>query len=261
MLNLIQIRKRHYDHQRNKLINMDANIDDWKFSPYNCLKARIYIEFSSIVVFFLQYTKVSPNQVTFLYVLSGILGGVLLSSDNQTLIIIGCLIIFFKGVLDWADGLLARIKEQTSSIGHILDAWGSNVGYIFFISGFTVYCYNLTNNSFYLFILILFLIFKSIDFKNYLYQQSFYEISNKTENIESKILEKNEIKEKKESFLYKFIKSSMDDRARTTDSVLLIILLNFFYDLDKLIELIVILYFIKSMIIFFGHIYFFTKKK
>ena len=96
MLNLIQIRKRHYDHQRNKLINMDANIDDWKFSPYNCLKARIYIEFSSIVVFFLQYTKVSPNQVTFLYVLSGILGGVLLSSDNQTLIIIGCLIIFFK---------------------------------------------------------------------------------------------------------------------------------------------------------------------
>ena len=261
MLNLIQIRKRHYDHQRNKLINMDANIDDWKFSPYNCLKARIYIELSSIVVFFLQYTNVSPNQVTFLYVLSGILGGVLLSLNNQTLIIIGCLIIFFKGVLDWADGLLARIKEQTSSIGHILDAWGSNVGYIFFISGLTVYCYNLTNNSFYLFILIIFLIFKSIDFKNYLYQQSFYEISNKTGNIESKILEKNEIKEKKENFLYKFIKSSMDDRARTTDSVLLIILLNFFYDLDKLIELIVLLYFIKSMIIFLGHIYFFTKKK
>ena len=105
------------------------------------------------------------------------------------------------------------------------------------------------------------MIFKSIDFKNYLYQQSFYEISNKTENIESKILEKNEIKEKKENFLYKFIKSSMDDRARTTDSVLLIILLNFFYDLNKLIELIVLLYFIKSMIIFLGHIYFFTKKK
>ena len=55
MLSLAEIRKKHYDHQRNKLIHLDANIDDWKFSPYNCLKARIYIELSSILAFF--FTK------------------------------------------------------------------------------------------------------------------------------------------------------------------------------------------------------------
>ena len=56
------------------------------------------------------------------------------------------------------------------------------------------------------------------------------------------------------------IKSFMDERARTTDTVILIILLNLIYDLDIIIEIIVFLYFLKSMIIFFGHIYFFTKK-
>ena len=50
MLNLSEIRNKHYSHQRGKLINMDADIDDWKYSPYNVLK-QIYIELSSLLVF------------------------------------------------------------------------------------------------------------------------------------------------------------------------------------------------------------------
>ena len=261
MLSLIQIRQKHYDHQRKKLINMDADIDDWKFSPYNCFKSRIYIELSSILAFILQYTKITPNQITYIYLLCGVIGGILLSLEYKSLLIIGCLIFYFKGILDWTDGLIARIKQQTSSIGHILDAWASNVGYICFVSGITIHCYGLTNNTLYLFILICFLIFKSLDFKNYLYQQSYYEISNNSPNIEDKIKEKSEIKKKKENFFYIFIKSFMDDRARTTDSVILVILLNLIYDLNIIIEIIVILYFLKSIIIFFGHVYFFAKKK
>ena len=52
----------------------------------------------------------------------------------------------------------------------------------------------------------------------------------------------------------------MDERARTTDSVILIILLSLIYNLNYLIELIVLLYFLKSMITFFGYLYLFTKK-
>ncbi len=260
MLSLAEIRKKHYNHQRNKLLHLDANIDDWKFSPYNCLKARIYIELSSILAFFLQNTKVSPNQITYLYTLFGVIGGILLSLNEQNLIIVGCLIFYFKGALDWTDGLIARIKGQTSSIGHILDAWGSSVGHLCFVSSLAVYCYNLTNNILYLFIIICFLIFKSLDFKNYLYQQSFYEINNNSQNIENKILNNSKIVKKKDSFIYILIKSFMDERARTTDSVILIILLNLIYDLDMIIEIIVFLYLLKSMVIFFGHIYFFTKK-
>ena len=257
MLTFSQLRKHNYDYRRNELVDI-ANIDDWKFSPYNCFKSRVYIELSTILAFLFQYTRISPNQITYLYILSGVIGGILFSFNNQSSIIIGCLIFYFKGALDWTDGLLARIKDQTSLIGHYLDPWGSYVGYIFFISGLTIHCYDLTNKILYLFILICILIFKTLDFKDYLYQQSFYEISEK--NIKNEDLTKNKIEKKKRNLFYNFIKSFMDERARTTDSVILIMLLSLIYNLNYLIELIVLLYFLKSMITFFGYLYLFTKK-
>ena len=259
MLSFTQLRKHNYDYRRDELVDI-ANIDDWKFSPYSCFKARIFIELSTILAFFLQRTKVSPNQITYLYTLLGVIGGILLSLNEENLIITGCLIFYFKGALDWTDGIIARLKGQKSSIGHILDAWGSDVGHLFFVSGLTVYCYNLTNNILYLFILICFLLFKSLDFKEYLYKQSFYEINSNSQNIENEILNNNKIVKKKDGFIYIVIKSFMDERARTTDSVILVILLNLIYDLEMIIELIIFLYLIKSLVIFFGHIYFFTKK-
>ena len=258
MLSFSKLRKHNYYFRRNEDDGV-ANIDDWKFSPYTCFKSRIYIELSTILAFFFQYTKISPNQITFLYILSGVIGGILFSLDNQISIIIGCIIFYFRSALDWTDGLFARIKEQTSTIGRYLDPWGTYVGHIFFISGLTIYCYDLTNKILYLFILIVILILKTLDFKNYLYQHSFYEILD-NQNIENKGLTKNKIDEKKDSFIYNFIKSFMDDRSRTTDSVILIILLNLIYDLSYLIELIVILYFLKTILTFFGYFYLFTKK-
>tara|TARA_B110000027_G_C16120343_1_gene302496 strand:- start:4441 stop:5226 length:786 start_codon:yes stop_codon:yes gene_type:complete len=260
VLNLSEIRNKHYSHQRGKLINMDADIDDWKCSPYNCFKARVYIELSSLLVFVLQFTRISPNQVTLVYAISGLLGGVLLSLNNDTLVIIACLIFYFKGTFDWTDGLLARIKNKTSSFGHILDAWGSNVGYIFFVSGFSIYCFNITNNNIYIFILVFFLIIKTIDFKIYLYQQSFYEILNNTQNIDKNFLKRDEIIKEKKNYIYIFLKAFMDDRARTTDFVLLLIILNILYGFNFLIEVAVISYFIKSLIVFIINFYLLYKK-
>ena len=239
---------------------MDADIDDWKCSPYNCFKARVYIELSSLLVFVLQFTRISPNQVTLVYAISGLLGGVLLSLNNDTLVIIACLIFYFKGTFDWTDGLLARIKNKTSSFGHILDAWGSNVGYIFFVSGFSIYCFNITNNNIYIFILVFFLIIKTIDFKIYLYQQSFYEILNNTQNIDKNFLKRDEIIKEKKNYIYIFLKAFMDDRARTTDFVLLLIILNILYGFNFLIEVAVISYFIKSLIVFIINFYLLYKK-
>ena len=116
-----------------------------------------------------------------MYTISGVLGGIFLSLNNNTSALIACLIFYFKGTLDWTDGLLARIKNETSSMGHILDTWGSHVGYIFFLSGLFIYCSNITDNKIYIIGLIFFLIIKAIDFKSYLYQQSFYEILNNTQ--------------------------------------------------------------------------------
>lgn len=258
MLSFSKLRQHNYYYRRNEDSGI-ANIDDWKFSPYTCFKSRINIELSSILAFFLQYTKVSPNQITFLYSISGIIGGISFSLDNQSSVIIGCLIFYFNNALDWTDGLLARLKEQTSSIGHYLDPWSSYVSHIFFVSGLTIYCYGLTDKILYLFVLIAILIFKTLDFKNYFYQQSFYDILN-NQNIKNKNQTKNNFKGVGKFFIYNFIKSFMDDRARTTDSVILVILLNLIYNLYYLIELVVILYFLKTIITFFGYLYLFTKK-
>ena len=260
MLKLSEIRNKHYSHQRGKLINMDADIDDWKYSPYNCLKARVYIELSSLLVFVLQFTRISPNQVTLIYSFCGLLGGIFLTINNNTSIIIACLIFYFKGVLDWTDGLLARIRNETSSFGHILDAWGSNVGYIFFIGGLSIYCFNITNNTIYIIILICFLIIKALDFKNYLYQQSFYEILNNTKNIENNFQKKDEVIKEKKNYIYVFLKAFMDDRARTTDSVILLIILNILYEFNFLIEVAVVSYFIKSSIVFIINFYLLYRK-
>ena len=254
MLKLSEIRNKHYGHQRGKLINMDADIDDWKYSPYNCLKARVYIELSSLLVFVFQFTRISPNQITLMCAISGVLGGVFLTLNNNTLILIACLIFYFKGALDWSDGLLARIRNETSSFGHILNAWRSHVGYILFISGLSIHCFNITNNNIYIIALICFLTIKAIDFKSYLYQQSFYEILNNTQNIENNFLKKDQIKKQEKNYLYIFLKAFMDDRARTTDSVLLLIILNTLYDFNFLIEVAVILYFTKNLIVFFGNL-------
>ena len=131
-----------------------------KYSDIDLLKNKLNIELNvegyptkKLINLLL---KIKPNQVTLVYAISGLIGGVLLSLNNDKLIIIACLIFFFKGTFDWADGLLARIKNKTSSFGHILDAWGSNVGYIFFVSGLSIYCFNITSNSIYILIVIFF---------------------------------------------------------------------------------------------------------
>ena len=52
----------------------------------------------------------------------------------------------FKNVIDWSDGLLARIKT-TSNLGDVLDRWGSIVGYNSFIFGFGFYLYHDSDNN------------------------------------------------------------------------------------------------------------------
>ena len=97
--------------------------------------------------------------------------------------IIGLIIFVFKGSIDWTDGLVARMKNITSSVGHILDTWGSHIGSLSFVTSIGIYCYNLTNDNLYLFLTILFLLLKLIDFKLFAFHQLFYEYLNHQINL------------------------------------------------------------------------------
>ena len=245
---------RRADHQKNLF-----DIDSWKKNPYSCFKSRIYIELSTIFAYFLQFTSITPNHVSIIYGLSGVLAGAFLITGINTLMIVGLIIFFLKGSLDWTDGLIARIKNQTSSVGHILDTWGSHIGNISLVTSIGIYCFNVTNNSIYLFFTIFILFLKIIDFKFFAYHQLFYEVLNKKINLKSNISEENNAS-KKQSFFTLLIKNFMDDRSRTTDTVCFLIILEILYGISYFSQIIFGLYFLKSIIIFFGIFYTFYLK-
>ena len=63
--------------------------------------------------------RLTPNQVSILAGLVGAVGGMLLYDDR--LILVGLALVVFHGVVDSADGQLARMTGQVSELGRLLD--------------------------------------------------------------------------------------------------------------------------------------------
>ena len=263
MIKYLDLRKQNYldrkkigGHQQTLF-----DIDTWSQNPYSCFKARIYIELSTLFAFILQFTKLTPNHISLIYCASGIIAGVFLISNNETLMIIGLIIFVLKGSIDWTDGLIARMKNITSTVGHILDTWGTHIGSLSFVTSIGIYCYNLTNDNIYLLLTILILLLKLIDFRLFSYQQLFNEYLNKKINLNiNKEMDDKEISKPK-NFLVLFIKNFMDNRSRTVDTICFLIFLEIFYDLDYFSKVIFGLFLIKSIIYFFGFFYIYYYKK
>ena len=104
-------------------------------NPYTYIKGRYYMYPALILVYILLRTRITPNSVTIVYALSGLLTGILLSIPNFYCNLIAVFIAFNKGILDWSDGHLARIKYETSLTGHLLDEYGAGVNIIGFYIG------------------------------------------------------------------------------------------------------------------------------
>ena len=165
------IRKKHYNRQRKNLKeNFGLDMDDWFKNPYSCLKARLYMEAASILVFIVQNTKVTPNFLSLIYVFLGATGGIFLASNNQNLILISLIVFFSKDLFDWSDGLLARLTKQTSELGGLLDNWGAQVGTYSFLCGFGIYLYNKNGEEYFAVLAIIIVLIKSLDLKKYAYE-------------------------------------------------------------------------------------------
>ena len=231
-----------------------------KNEPYTFLKSRLYIEISAILVFFLQKTSISPNSITLSYCFISFLGGVFLASNNKDLILIGLLIFFLKSSIDWSDGLLARIKKQTSKLGELLDEWGAYIGSFSFLFGFGVYIFNKEKDLLYLFILFAIVILRALDIKNYFYQTQVAKLINNERNS-IKIAEKNLTKNKYKNIPSAFVKIKnlildiFDDRARSIDLICLLILLDLLVFQIYFLKYIFIIIFVKYFLIFAGSFY------
>jgi len=112
---------------------------DWRHSPYTCLKARYYMEFSAVLVWFLQKTPITANMVTVAYVACGFATMILLAVPSRWAVLAAILVAFNKGIFDWSDGALARLRGQCSGKGHILDCYGAIVNDVGLLTGLGLY--------------------------------------------------------------------------------------------------------------------------
>jgi hypothetical protein len=230
-----ELRTYNYTGKREYGESVNVNLDDWIKRPYTCFKARIYIELSTVLVYFLQFTKVHANHVSISYVIFSIIGGVFVAIDNDFLIIMGLLIFFFNGALDWSDGLLARINNHETNVGAVLDPWGSlisstslrvaigfylyhKIGFIFIIIMVAILVLNLTRIKSYYNNMLLEKLINKLDIIND------YNENPTTNNIDQSKDNDFALSHRIKNVITSFF-NFFNDRARMTDLVCLIILI------------------------------------
>ena len=235
--------------------NFDMN--NWLKSPYTCLKVRFYIEVSSILVYFLQFTKVKPNQITYLYALSGFLGGIFLASNENEIILLGLAIIFSKVAIDGTDGLLARVKYKPTKFGSIIDRWAGLVGEYSFIFGFGFYLFNDSQDISFLYLTFIIIFLKAIDLNQYLkfFEREKLRLKNFTKNKENKV-----IKLKVINFIKFLFNESYNYNAKTVDVILFLICVDVLIFDINFIKYFFYLYFLRGSVIFLGNILLANKK-
>jgi len=232
-------------------------------SPYTLVKSVYYMETASLFLFLTQKIIKSPNFITFLYALTGVMGAFLLHSSQEALFYIGIFMVFTKGTFDWADGSLARRLNKTSFLGHALDEYGAYVSDAAFRVAFIYYTLGYFPEMMYLFPIIAFilLITKFSLFSDYMYYKNIVdnplEKDKKVNNIEFEEV----IKDSKEATgvanWYHRYASFLDARARSVDFLLLILIIDrvFDYNLSELLLILSVLLVLRAIVIYAAGIY------
>jgi phosphatidylglycerophosphate synthase len=86
-----------------------------------------------IFVKLLYPTSITPNQVSFMTIISGLISAYFFSIGDVVSFVIAGLFYFFSLVLDCVDGMIARLKNNGTPIGRIVD------GFADYIVGISVY--------------------------------------------------------------------------------------------------------------------------
>jgi len=192
-----------------------------------------------LLVYFLLKTKIKPNTISIAYGLLGLIGGVLLAIPTNQTIFIALLIFFLKGILDWTDGHLARVKNQVSITGYILDPYGGLFGALGLQIGLGFYVAQKSGMMIFYYLIPLIPLFISSTLHRYATHVLFnefistkkikeYKRNNISDSIEPRVEKASEVLGKKYSKIYNFINNFLDDRSRTIDFVCFWILLEMF---------------------------------
>ena len=231
-------------------------VNQWTKTPYTWFKARFYMEASALLLSILLKTGIKPNSITILYCLCGIAGGILLAIPNTVTIIVAVVIFFSKGILDWSDGHLARIRGQESLTGHILDMYGARVNSLGLQIGLGFYVAH-KGGAFYYYLIPLIPLFYLLSITDYSYSVLFKALPD--------LLRKKDLKTNTQCGnnggiaspprWHAVLASFLDDRARSVDFILLLIVAELVYPQLFVTWTIFILLVAKRLIICAGKFY------
>ena len=98
------------------------------------------------------------------------------------------------------------------------------------------------------------LIFKSIDFKNYIYNRVLVKKKQLNKSVKNKNKENRFF-----SFLKKFIRDGFNYQGKTVDLILLIMLIELMQKKLILSQIFLYIYFLRGLLIFFGHLFSYRK--
>ncbi len=256
---LQEIRNIHYSYQRkDNWENFKINIDDFKSNPYTFLKWRFYLETSSLLLYVLIRTNIKPNQISLFYAFLGILTLLFLGLpfENKIFLYAGLFIAFSKTIIDACDGYIARLKNQKSISGFVLDGYGAHINAIGFQAGLGFYLANNQNDIFF-YLVFLIPFFYAVKLKTFAYSTLLNEIIENKKNLEEKhpIKEKSNDEKISTKFsnntlkkYYNIFSSILDDRARSVDFIILLFIFELNFNLI-LIKYIFIFLIIKHLII------------
>ena len=230
---LSDIRINHYKFQKEDALNQ-FNIE-LKFTknPYTFLRWKFNMEISIFLIYFFLRTPLSANSISLIYILLSPLGFLLMISKDQSIILIGLCIFLFKNLFDYVDGYIARYRNESSMKGHVLDTYGAFIGDICFKTAIGIFLFNKYNDTCYLYGCIVYLLSNALSINKY-YKSIYFEKLNNVVSNEKNIIEK----KTQETFLKKtfvFVDSIFDDRARSTDFITLLIMLNLLFNFNFII--------------------------
>ena len=140
-----ELRKNRYDDLRIRY----PYVFEWKWYSYRRFKLRLYVEASSFLAYFLIRLRVKPDYITAVYALMGLSGGIFLSIPSKITVCIAAFFYYFRGIIDWTDGIVARVNKQASINGTVFDSYGAHVGWIFLWMGLGIYLGHSTSKMFY----------------------------------------------------------------------------------------------------------------
>jgi hypothetical protein len=233
-------------------------------SPYTLIKAIYYMETASFLLFTTQKIIKSPNFITFMYILTGLIGAFLLNASQEWLFYVGVFMFFTKGTFDWADGPLARRLNKTSFLGHALDCYGAYINDLAFRVAFVYYA--LVKNPDFTFLLP-FCIFLLLipDFRLFTDVQYLKRVTG-VDSGDTKITRNSTFEKdlhnvdsingglKKWYFRYT---SFLDGRARSIDFLLLTLIIDSVYNYGSMLLLILsVLIILRSIVLYLAGVYF-----